>query len=171
MSSLSLDPCIYQAYQKLSYIYSNKYIILAWKETIAWFIMIEEIWITRWNSLLSLRFIVDKQFSNFLPQLFCISKYTHPHPWTFLFHLQLRKKFKLIIWWDIQKEIYHHTRLVRVWDSICLKTCRQNAEIKLSKVQTHNFDVSFLKTCKTGDGTKEFYGDDIFWHPLLYQYT
>ena len=30
------------------------------------------------------------------------------------------------------------------------------AEIILSKVQTHNFDVSFLKTCKPGDGTKQF---------------
>ena len=37
-----------------------------------------------------------------------------------------------------------------------LKSCSENAEIKLSKVQTHNFDASFLKTNKTGDGTKQF---------------
>ena len=37
-----------------------------------------------------------------------------------------------------------------------LKTCSQNAEIKLSKLQTHNFDASSLKTSKTGDGTKQF---------------
>ena len=29
-----------------------------------------------------------------------------------------------------------------------LKTCRQDAELKLSKVQTHNFDSFFLKTAK-----------------------
>ena len=37
-----------------------------------------------------------------------------------------------------------------------LKTCSQNAEIEVSKVQTHNFDVSFPKISKTGDGTKQF---------------
>ena len=37
-----------------------------------------------------------------------------------------------------------------------LKTGRQNAEIKPSKVQTHNFDTSFLKTSKTGDETEQF---------------
>ena len=36
------------------------------------------------------------------------------------------------------------------------KTCSQNAEIKLSKVQTDNFEASFFKTGKTGDGTKQF---------------
>ena len=36
-----------------------------------------------------------------------------------------------------------------------LKTYCQNAELKLSKVQTRSFDASFLKT-KTGDGTKQF---------------
>ena len=40
-----------------------------------------------------------------------------------------------------------------------LKTWRQNEEIKPSKVQTHNFDACFLNTRKTGDGTKQFYGD------------
>ena len=39
-------------------------------------------------------------------------------------------------------------------DSMHLKSCCQNAEIKLSKVQTNNFDASFLKLSKTGDGTK-----------------
>ena len=29
------------------------------------------------------------------------------------------------------------------------------ADIKPSKVQTHNFDVSFLKTSKTGDEAKQ----------------
>ena len=29
-----------------------------------------------------------------------------------------------------------------------LKTCSQNAEIKLSKVQTHNFDANFSKPAK-----------------------
>ena len=33
-----------------------------------------------------------------------------------------------------------------------LKTCRQSAEIELSKVQIHNFEASYLKTSKTGDG-------------------
>ena len=28
------------------------------------------------------------------------------------------------------------------------KTCSQNPEVNLSKVQTHNFDTSFLKTAK-----------------------
>ena len=42
------------------------------------------------------------------------------------------------------------------WDSMSLKTWSQNAEIKPSKVQTHNFDASFLKTSKTGYGTKQF---------------
>ena len=37
-----------------------------------------------------------------------------------------------------------------------LKTCNQNAEIKPSKVQTHNFDAYFLKTSKAGDGVKQF---------------
>ena len=37
-----------------------------------------------------------------------------------------------------------------------LKTCSQNTEIEVSKVQTHNFDVSFPKISKTGDGTKQF---------------
>ena len=30
------------------------------------------------------------------------------------------------------------------------------AEIKLSKEQTYNFDLSFLKFSKTGVGTKQF---------------
>ena len=37
-----------------------------------------------------------------------------------------------------------------------LATCGQNAEIKLSIELTYNFVVSFLKTSKTGDGTKQF---------------
>ena len=37
-----------------------------------------------------------------------------------------------------------------------LKTCSKNAEIKLSKVQTHNFDAPFRRTSRTGDGTKQF---------------
>ena len=37
-----------------------------------------------------------------------------------------------------------------------LKPGCQNAEIKLSKMLTHNFDASFFKTGKTGDGTKQF---------------
>ena len=40
-----------------------------------------------------------------------------------------------------------------------LKTCSQNPEIKLSKVQIHNSDVAVLKTNKTGDGTKKFESD------------
>ena len=64
-------------------------------------------------------------------------------------------------WWDTTEKIYHHTELRRVWNSMHLKTCSQNAEIKLaeiklSKEQTHIFDASFLKTSKTGDGTKQF---------------
>ena len=35
-----------------------------------------------------------------------------------------------------------------------LKTCSQNAEMNQNKVQSHSFDTSFLKTYKTGDGTK-----------------
>ena len=56
---------------------------------------------------------------------------------------------------DIE-EIYHHTKLWRVWDSMHHKTYSQNAEIKLSEAQNHNFDTSFLKTNKTGGGTKQF---------------
>ena len=37
----------------------------------------------------------------------------------------------------------------------------QITEIKPSKVQTHNFDVSFRKTSKTGDGTKQFKGNAL----------
>ena len=37
-----------------------------------------------------------------------------------------------------------------------LKTRSQNAEIKPGKVQTHNFDASFLKTSNTRDGTRQF---------------
>ena len=37
-----------------------------------------------------------------------------------------------------------------------LKMCSQKTVIKGSKAQTHNFDASFLKTSKTGDGTKRF---------------
>ena len=37
-----------------------------------------------------------------------------------------------------------------------LETYSENAEIKIRKVQTHNFEVSSLKTSKTGDGSKEF---------------
>ena len=48
-----------------------------------------------------------------------------------------------------------HTRLLRVWNSMDLKICRQNAEINQSKVQTHNFAASSFKTSKTGDGTKQ----------------
>ena len=58
-----------------------------------------------------------------------------------------------------KKKIYHHTKLYCVLDSVHIKTCSQNAEIKLSKVQTHNFTVSFLKTCRTGDKTKQVWGD------------
>ena len=41
-------------------------------------------------------------------------------------------------------------------ESMRLKTWSQNAEIKWSKVQNHNFDASFLKIIKTGEGTKQF---------------
>ena len=37
-----------------------------------------------------------------------------------------------------------------------LKTYSQHAEIKQSNVLTQNFDASFLKTTKTGDGIKQF---------------
>ena len=46
-------------------------------------------------------------------------------------------------------------------ESIHLKTCRQNAEVKPSKVQTQNLDASSLKTSKTGDGTKQFWDDEV----------
>ena len=50
------------------------------------------------------------------------------------------------------------TQNYEVCDYMRLKTYSQieNAVIKRSKVQTHNFDTSFLKTSKTGDGTKQF---------------
>ena len=47
-----------------------------------------------------------------------------------------------------------------------LKTCSENAEIKPSKVQTHNFDASFLKNSKNGDGTNQFKGDDYLYRKL-----
>ena len=37
-----------------------------------------------------------------------------------------------------------------------LKTCCQNAEIKLAEVQTRNFDAFFLIKSETGDEAKSF---------------
>ena len=42
-----------------------------------------------------------------------------------------------------------------------LKTCSQNVEIKLSTVQTHNFDGAFLKTIKSGDRTNQFQSNGL----------
>ena len=43
-----------------------------------------------------------------------------------------------------------------------LKTCSQNADIKVSKEQTHKFDASVSKSSKTGDGTNQFKGEGLF---------
>ena len=34
--------------------------------------------------------------------------------------------------------------------------CAIKFAVKMQRVQTHNFDTSFLKTSKTGAGTKQF---------------
>ena len=64
-----------------------------------------------------------------------------PHRNT-LFHLQF------CIWWDTTERNLSPHKSWRVWDSMHFKTCRQNAEIKLSKVLTHNFDALFSKPAK-----------------------
>ena len=45
------------------------------------------------------------------------------------------------------------------WFLWALKPAVKMQKMKPSKVRTHNFDASFLKTSNTEDGAKQFWGD------------